>query len=532
MFVYIWNCSINSGYYNYRAKNLLKFGALYEKNIEFGNSIDAGVKTAYKNKVSLSEHKKSEIDKIEAYLSKIEDEKERDYTRYLITNSYSHTYKFLRKVQKQEKKIAQTKKWKDLLLNKRNGQLQKLLARNEAKLSKCTNKEVCVEKNNISVEIFNNRTESLVSNFTKKLEAQEHKLYELNKCHAPYIEMQLTHNNSKYGKQNYYYKHVAELENEITFYTNFHKFVDIYNDGLTKYEQKNIENANTAVELLDLMNTKQANTKEKFDEIRTQKQELNAQISQIQLNYKKEVAEIKKSGAANSQELLLEAKAKLVDQTTAIMRRLNDLPTDKNIKALEKEELKESKRAYIRDKKYLKTDYTDKELGFEEVVNEMVVTYKFDYALAVSFAKSMFVKESSGEVRMLNPNEIAAKLASLKEEKDKFIAANPTKYVVKLKTFKESVKSLFNEKFNVTILLLPIVGIVLFSIIPLIFSIFIAFTNYSKDHEPPTQLFTWIGLGNFITLINPNPNSLNFAIFSLYSSIILLIKSHLVVYKL
>ena len=47
----------------------------------------------------------------------------------------------------------------------------------------------------------------------------------------------------------------------------------------------------------------------------------------------------------------------------------------------------------------------------------------------------------------------------------------------------------------------------MFSIIPLIFSIFIAFTNYSKGHEPPTQLFTWIGFDNFKTIFNPDPNT-------------------------
>lgn len=38
---------------------------------------------------------------------------------------------------------------------------------------------------------------------------------------------------------------------------------------------------------------------------------------------------------------------------------------------------------------------------------------------------------------------------------------------------------------------------VAFIILPLVFMILIAFTNYDRNHQPPGNLFTWVGLQNF-----------------------------------
>lgn len=67
-------------------------------------------------------------------------------------------------------------------------------------------------------------------------------------------------------------------------------------------------------------------------------------------------------------------------------------------------------------------------------------------------------------------------------------------------TFRESFKTLFNEKFHVTLLTLPSIGVLLMNIIPIIFMSCVAFTNYDKYHQPPTYLFTWVGIKNFITM--------------------------------
>ena len=69
-----------------------------------------------------------------------------------------------------------------------------------------------------------------------------------------------------------------------------------------------------------------------------------------------------------------------------------------------------------------------------------------------------------------------------------------------INTFREDLKSFANERFHITLLTLPSIGVLLFTILPLIFMIFIAFTNYDEQHMPPAALFTWAGVQNFISL--------------------------------
>ncbi len=69
-----------------------------------------------------------------------------------------------------------------------------------------------------------------------------------------------------------------------------------------------------------------------------------------------------------------------------------------------------------------------------------------------------------------------------------------------INTFREDIKALFNEKFHITLLTLPCIGIVLMNIIPILVLIAVAFTNYDQQHMPPSALFTWVGWKNFASL--------------------------------
>lgn len=64
-------------------------------------------------------------------------------------------------------------------------------------------------------------------------------------------------------------------------------------------------------------------------------------------------------------------------------------------------------------------------------------------------------------------------------------------------TMKEDIASLFDKNVHKTLLFLPIVCVFAFTILPLVFMICMAFTNYDRDHQPPGQLFDWVGLANF-----------------------------------
>lgn len=65
-----------------------------------------------------------------------------------------------------------------------------------------------------------------------------------------------------------------------------------------------------------------------------------------------------------------------------------------------------------------------------------------------------------------------------------------------INSFREDLKMLVNGKFYLTLLTLPSLGVLIINIIPIIFMVCIAFTNYDMNHQPPTYLFTWVGLTN------------------------------------
>ncbi len=67
-------------------------------------------------------------------------------------------------------------------------------------------------------------------------------------------------------------------------------------------------------------------------------------------------------------------------------------------------------------------------------------------------------------------------------------------------TFKDDIHSVKEENIHVLLLAFPILGIVVFTIVPLIFMILIAFTSYDRAHQPPGNLFDWVGFDNFVNL--------------------------------
>lgn len=72
----------------------------------------------------------------------------------------------------------------------------------------------------------------------------------------------------------------------------------------------------------------------------------------------------------------------------------------------------------------------------------------------------------------------------------------------KVPGIKEDIKGLFNQDIHKLLLAIPVVGILVFTVMPLVYMILMAFTNYDSEHQPPGNLFTWVGLENFRTLIS------------------------------
>ena len=72
---------------------------------------------------------------------------------------------------------------------------------------------------------------------------------------------------------------------------------------------------------------------------------------------------------------------------------------------------------------------------------------------------------------------------------------------IRPKGFRKDLKSLADDQYYKTLLAVPLLGIVVFTVIPIFFMILIAFTNYDYGHLPPDKLFGWVGLDNFKTML-------------------------------
>ena len=72
-----------------------------------------------------------------------------------------------------------------------------------------------------------------------------------------------------------------------------------------------------------------------------------------------------------------------------------------------------------------------------------------------------------------------------------------------LKSGKDDLRSVVDDQFHKTLLALPLTGILVFTVLPIVFMILVAFTNYDGAHDGyANNLFTWVGLTNFNTMLS------------------------------
>ena len=62
-------------------------------------------------------------------------------------------------------------------------------------------------------------------------------------------------------------------------------------------------------------------------------------------------------------------------------------------------------------------------------------------------------------------------------------------------------KSIENNSFPYFVLLLPAISISFLTVMPIVFNILLAFTNYADPVLPPANLVDWVGLKNFSNLV-------------------------------
>lgn len=62
---------------------------------------------------------------------------------------------------------------------------------------------------------------------------------------------------------------------------------------------------------------------------------------------------------------------------------------------------------------------------------------------------------------------------------------------------KTTLKNVLDKSYHKTLLSIPMVGLVVFTVLPMLITVLIGFTNYDSDHLSPTALIDWVGLTNF-----------------------------------
>ena len=82
-----------------------------------------------------------------------------------------------------------------------------------------------------------------------------------------------------------------------------------------------------------------------------------------------------------------------------------------------------------------------------------------------------------------------------------------------LKSGKDDLRSLVDDQFYKTLLALPTLGILLFTVLPIVFMILVAFTNYNAAHNDGVVngLFHWNGLGGFREIFSWDVGGVNYA---------------------
>ena len=79
-------------------------------------------------------------------------------------------------------------------------------------------------------------------------------------------------------------------------------------------------------------------------------------------------------------------------------------------------------------------------------------------------------------------------------------------------TTKDDLRAVVDQQFHRTLLTLPTLGIIVFTLLPIFFMILVAFTNYDANHNGVSNaLFGWVGFDNFRTLFSWSTGGKNYA---------------------
>lgn len=545
LFLYIWKVSINSGYKNYRIAHFDDFNRRCEVSRPYSDLIDRDIVEnnlyTYKTKELKARYadvyaklaEKALIDEKTGQPSKMDVQ----YFNYVLDSTivYRRDYhidlaKLNAKKAKYEAKIdavandatvndkiAALSEVNDLAYkafvdareslsritdeiaalpaDRRDSKAEELKAAKKA-FSKAQFKKIYTSDRYVNAK---QSKQNKIDKLEEKLRLVESKIEDMHKNDLPFSTIDSVRNQTKYGKFNVYYRTLAATDSELTFYRNYAEFVSAYETGLNSFQKANEDN----LAARDVLGKE---TRKKLDAINAQFDGIEARRSSIiadRTNEKKilkdTIASVNADSSLSAEEKkakIAEAKAVCAYNLKTIKGKILALPSKKEVKKTRKEDITNVNHGYKRDFKGLKADYTAEEYALYSAANAMIVNHGLEFKYAYAMAKKYIAEKRMSE------EEVAAKVTELEEGRKDYVAANPTKFDGAPRTLKEQLSSLLDENFHVSLLFLPILGVLFFTIMPLALSILVAFTNYDSQHNLQNEGFNWIGWGNWNKLFS------------------------------
>lgn len=537
LFFYVWHSSIESGYRNYRISKFDAFNKRIATYAPLSNEIENDINEHELYVYSYRELKDRYSLVYEKAQGLGESPMDKQYGVYLLNNTIESALSFHRELLSLNKKLAKIQTKKQAAINNpiyvrfHQKEADKVAAYQQAfdqldqeyqsLQDKKLRNGLSAEEENKFASLQKSRhsaqnkllweqnvlmdVESKQEKHLAKYDAKAHdvkSLIEQNaKSNIAFVEQDSVKNNTLYGKFNVYYRQKSDYEYSKMFYQNYAAIVKAYDEGLHSNETANKENVAKKAELLTDYQKKVADINKNYAEIFARRQSVLDRLDQENTTYEEECKKINASSESKEakDKALKDARFTHMDHLKTIKGVLLSLPSVKDVKKGQKEDLKNVYTAYHRDDKAMKTNYTAEEYAAYSAKSYMLVNLNFNYGFALSMIPEV--------AKHLPEDEVAKRLSALGEEEKKYIDSYPTCFDGRPSTFKEQVSSLMDKNFHLTLLALPILGVIFFTIMPLFLSILVAFTNFDGKHTPPTELFTWAGFDNFIALFNPDPTS-------------------------
>lgn len=155
-------------------------------------------------------------------------------------------------------------------------------------------------------------------------------------------------------------------------------------------------------------------------------------------------------------------------------------------------------------------------LGYEILFIIYMITFGAPYLSKIdTLGDTLQVRDELGFVVVKGDNSFQILLYSMltiviivfslvmmiKSVKDAYNNQLGSSVALRSPTLRDDAGQLLNHKFHLTILALPMTTLAIFTIVPLMFMLLVAFTNFNRNTLPPANLFTWVGFDNFASML-------------------------------